>query len=823
MKRSSTIKNLICSVAGVLAMAGTANAQLTENFDNITTLTGAGWSMQNNSTPIGTQANWFQGNATVYNAFNGATTSYIAANYNFVAGANTINGWLITPNLMLRNGDVITFYTRKVSPDTWPDRLEVRMSTNGASTNTGGGPTTVGDFTTLLLSINPTLVTGVYPIAWTQYTITISGLAAPTSGRIAFRYFVTNGGPSGANSDYIGIDAFQHTPYVCPTLTVTPGTLPGGTAGVAYNQTLGQTGALGAPSFALTAGGLPSGLTLSLAGVISGTPTATGTFNFTVTVSDASGCSGSQPYSITIVCPTNGASFASVPALCDNGPMYTLIEGSPAGGMYSGIGVSGGMFDPAVGTQTVTYTLTDVYGCTQTATTTITVNTAPAVTLSSFTAVCDNAGSQTLSGGSPAGGTYSGTNVSAGMFDPSAGSQVIDYTYVDANGCSNMASTTFPVNTSPSVTFSALPAVCDNAGMVTLTGGSPAGGTYSGTNVSGGMFDPSGGPQTITYTYTDSNSCLNSATQSQAVNAAPTVTLSAFTPVCELSGMVTLSGGSPAGGSYSGTNVSGGMFDPSGGSQMITYTYTDSIGCSNADSASHQVYTAPTVTVSLSPICDDNGMLTLSGGSPAGGTYSGVGVSAGIFDPSSGSQMITYIYTDSSGCSNMDSAMQVVNATPAVSASASSMTPCVDDANVTLTGSPAGGMFFGSSVTGNQFDPSIGAGAQSIIYTYTDSNSCSASDTITINVNACVGIVEVIQNNNISVYPNPASDNVTVLISNFSGSAVIRVMSTDGKVVMQQTTNTALTTLEVDHLAKGAYLLEVADVNGKSISKLLIQ
>ena len=83
------------------------------------------------------------------------------------------------------------------------------MSTSGASTNVGANSTSVGDFTALLLDINPTLVTGVYPIVFTPFTVTVSGLGAPnTNGRLAFRYFVTNGGPSGANSDYIGIDTF---------------------------------------------------------------------------------------------------------------------------------------------------------------------------------------------------------------------------------------------------------------------------------------------------------------------------------------------------------------------------------------------------------------------------------------------------------------------------------------------------------------------------------------------------------------------------------------------------------------------------------------
>ena len=71
------------------------------------------------------------------------------------------------------------------------------MSTNGASTNVGLTALDVGDFTNLLLDINPTYQVGGYPEVWTQSTVTISGVAPGTSGRLAFRYFVENGGPYG--------------------------------------------------------------------------------------------------------------------------------------------------------------------------------------------------------------------------------------------------------------------------------------------------------------------------------------------------------------------------------------------------------------------------------------------------------------------------------------------------------------------------------------------------------------------------------------------------------------------------------------------------
>ena len=89
----------------------------------------------------------------------------------------------------------------------------------------------------------------------------------------------------------------------CPTITVSPASLPGGTIGSAYSQSVSQSGGVGTTTFAVTSGSLPSGLTLnSSSGAITGTPNGVGTFDFTITATDANGCTGVQAYSITIVC-----------------------------------------------------------------------------------------------------------------------------------------------------------------------------------------------------------------------------------------------------------------------------------------------------------------------------------------------------------------------------------------------------------------------------------------------------------------------------------------------------------------------------------------
>lgn len=203
---------------------GMAQNQYSFGFD--TALTAAGYQTTNQS-GAATTALWNKASFTlplagpIFGSGNintipvgqaGGNNSFAIVNFNSTTGANTISNWLITPDITVENGDVVSFYTRKGTDGTtdFPDRLELRMSTAAPTVLPTGGPTGLGSFTILGTSVNPTLVAGfVYPKTWTQYTYTVSGLTGPTVVKFGFRYFVTNGGPSGANSDIIGIDTFS--------------------------------------------------------------------------------------------------------------------------------------------------------------------------------------------------------------------------------------------------------------------------------------------------------------------------------------------------------------------------------------------------------------------------------------------------------------------------------------------------------------------------------------------------------------------------------------------------------------------------------------
>lgn len=181
---------------------------LQENFDALgdpITLP-AGWTMTNQSNPVGT-ATWFRGNTAALTSYNGPADGYIAVNYQSGAGVSNLSNWLMTPSRTVQNGDEVSFYTR-VPGSQYPDRMELRMSTSGDSSVNPSGSTGLGSFTTLCASVNQNLTVGGYPTTWTKITYVVSGLSGQVACKFALRYNVTGGG-TGNNSDYVGVDAFQ--------------------------------------------------------------------------------------------------------------------------------------------------------------------------------------------------------------------------------------------------------------------------------------------------------------------------------------------------------------------------------------------------------------------------------------------------------------------------------------------------------------------------------------------------------------------------------------------------------------------------------------
>ena len=203
----------------------TTSRAFRESFDSLGLAISRGWVAVNNSRPVGATT-WRQG---IYEplptgglmgfpaqSWTRTPTEYAYCDYTCAGGLATISCWLISPSLTLRKGDTLRFYTRTVNPVLYPDRLQVRVNLNNTSVDVGDDPESVGQFGELVLDINKDLNKSGYPSTWTPYEWIVSGLKGTEShvGRVAFRYYVTNGGPSpdSKNSDTIGIDEFSISP-----------------------------------------------------------------------------------------------------------------------------------------------------------------------------------------------------------------------------------------------------------------------------------------------------------------------------------------------------------------------------------------------------------------------------------------------------------------------------------------------------------------------------------------------------------------------------------------------------------------------------------
>ena len=468
------------------------------------------------------------------------------------------------------------------------------------------------------------VLTGALPAGVTFSGNTLSG--TPTApGSYPITVSATDTSLTGAGAPF-SITQNYTLNVPAPTIVVNPATLPNPIAGAAYSQTITVTGGVTPHSFAVTSGSLPTGLTLTSGGVLSGTSFEVGTFNFTVTATDANGQAGARAYTVTIAAPTltltpaAGTLTATYAAPYSQtftaggspGPYtYVLTGALPAGVTFSGNTLSGTPTAP--GSYPITVTATDTSltgaGAPFSITQNYTLNVpAPAIVIAPATLPNTTAGL-----------SYSQTITASGGAAP--------YTFA--------------------VTAGALP--------TGLSLGS--GGALSGTTTAAGTFN-------FTVTATD----VNAQTASNAytvVVAVPTLTLTpatlpggtagvAYTQTLTIAGgiapyTVTQTGALPAGitfntatNTFSGTPTQAGTFN-------ISVTATDSTGGTAATVTNNYVLTIATPTLTLTPATVPAGTAgvaynqtfvasggiapyayTVSGGAlPAGMTLTAAGVLSG--------------------------------------------------------------------------------------------------------------------------------------------------------------------------------------------------
>ncbi|MFN7562380.1 MAG: beta strand repeat-containing protein, partial [Prosthecobacter sp.] len=308
-------------------------------------------------------------------------------------------------------------YTFAVSSGTLPTGLSLNTSTGVISGTTGSTAATsfviratdvygcqgVRTFnvtpTCPAVTISPATIPNAYVgVAYSQaftasggtaaYTFNISAGTLP-AGLSLSSTGVLSGTPTTANGAGVSVTVRAVdtngcattrpiTVRVCPAITVNPASLSNGVIGTAYSQTITSTGGVAPYTYAVTSGTLPAGLTLTTAGVLSGTPTSTTSQTFTISATDANTCVGSRPYTVAPACPTItvnptslsngtiGTAYSQTVSATGGTAPYTFavsVGTLPAGLTLNGS--TGAITGTPTSTTAQTFTIraTDTYGC----------------------------------------------------------------------------------------------------------------------------------------------------------------------------------------------------------------------------------------------------------------------------------------------------------------------------------------------------------------------------------------------------------------------------------------------------------------------------
>jgi len=525
-------------------------------------------------------------------------------------------------------------------------------------------------------------------------------------------------------------------------------------------------------------------------------------------------------------------SLTTVTSICSNDSVQNdLTGGSPIGGTYSGLGVTDNgnglnfTFDPSsppVGQNTITYSYPDVNGCSNSATDSLEILTAPTVGFSSPGSFCENEPAQTgLSGGSPIGGIYSGPGVTDDgngttyTFDPSTtgiGYHSLTYDYIDLNGCSGSQSMSIEVFQTPVVTLSTTSDMCVDAAPFNGSGGTPTGGVYSGVGIIDNgdgvsySFNPlSSGPgiQHVVYSYSDSNNCTASATDDFEVFVLPTVDADSDLFLCEGDSATLIGSGAL---SYSWNNgvINNVIFIPTVGITEFVLTGTDTNGCSNTDTTLVTVDTNPNVYAGPDQSYCDKDSIILVGSNATSYVWDNGVLDGGPFVQSVGT--ITYEVTgsNSTGCSNTDQIEITVIPLPDTSVTWSGFSVTANNTNATYqwinctTGLPVPGE------TNQIFANYNGYFAVEVSENgCIDTSGCFLLSTVSIQDHATV-----IYN----VYPNPATDRLFV---DFQSpiSAEIVLFDPTGRIAHSSVFSGTSWHAYLPHLSSGIYILQISKTN----------
>ena len=367
---------------------------------------------------------------------------------------------------------------------------------------------------------------------------------------------------------------------------------------------------------------------------------------YTVTVTDANGCTGSTTFNLTVN-PNPSPAITGTTAFCQ-GANSTLS----AGGGYTSYLWSTGAVTPTLNVTTggtYSVTVTNAYGCSASASLPITVYSLPAPVINGPAGICPGA-SAALTTGSFAAYVWSTGSNTQTINTNVPGTYAV--TVTDANGCIDSVSYTLAAYTNPTPVITGTAAICQNQSSLLDAGSFTSYNWSTGASTQTISVTQSG---TYSVTVTNSNGCSAAASFAVLVNPLPTPAITGINAFCSGdSSQLTVTGNYPSylwstGASSSAVTVN------AGGNYVVTVT--DANGCTASASQSITVWSLPSPVIS-----GDNNICIGETATLSTGNYSSYQWSTGastdsISTTTAGNYIVTV--TDMNGCLNTSAPFNV--------------------------------------------------------------------------------------------------------------------------------------------------------------------
>ncbi len=578
---------------------------------------------------------------------------------------------------------------------------------------------------------------------------------------------------------------------------------------------------------AFCAGGVLTLNTGSYAGYIWSNASTTQTItinaagNYRVTVTDGNGCTGVASQSV-IVNPNPSPSITGPNFICsgssitlNTGP-YTTYNWSTGGNTQS-ISVSSA--------NTYVVTVTNVFGCTGTASRNITMNTSPTPSINGITSICNGVNS-TLSTGPFASYIWSDGSTTQNIIINSP--NTYNVTVTDANGCTGVATHTVTAlpQASPHITANGPTSFCDG-GSVNLTVGSFQ--QYEWSNGASIQSIPVSISGTYTITVTNSSGCTGTDAMTVTVFPHPVPTINPGDSVSLCAGQtVNLMASNGYAYQWSNGQTDQGILIQTSGNYIVTVTYQ---GNCTAVSVPTNVIVHPlpvaTITSSSNPVfcLGDTLLLTTNSSEPLTYSWSSGATTQSIKAYASGILIVTV--TDTNNCHSTSSITLTGIAAPLASFTHAEFAGTVTFTNTSTNGSNYYWTFGDGGTSTLQNPTHTYTNHASYTVTLIVSNPCGA-DTISQTI-LVTGINEINDlKTTFSTYPNPAKDYLTISFKAYKEETfTIKLIDMAGKTVKIINLNALAGDnqfqMSLETIAKGSYSIQMQKGKSHAETKILIQ